>query len=272
MRHAHSYPTRTNRKCSSAVGRLYSIAGGAPNRPTVALAGDAGWFRDGDAWYLSPQSIAFQRGYSRAGDVTDILEWLRDDLSAWQSMNAARKNLPVLVAVETSQSPHLFRVLSTELREDISTLAVGFRLRAGDQSAREGVPAYLEGAGDVGGNWLASWFDATASREPPSEQLHSRPYAPGRVALTFDQFTSEDAPGLELSKLRSSLSAAETLRVKAQRDSDISMALNADESLAAALMLGVLAIDQRTPPLETAGASGQPWGWAPISRGLHCVF
>lgn len=267
--------TLSRRTRSTHVGRLYSIAGGAPNRPAVGLVGDAGWAKESpDDWCLTPQSIAFRRGYSRAGDVGDIAAWIDADREAWRAEQPSRINLPVLIIVEISQAPHLYRALESKLTDDPSTLTVAYRLRTGDISAIEGVPTYLEGASDVGANWLASWFDTQAARETPTEQKNGRPYAEGRTVVTFDQFETEEAPGLDRVQIRASLSAAESLRTKAQKDGDLSLALNADESLAGALMLSLLGMERSSPPARRDRTDDGPWGWNPqrgSNRGLRGI-
>jgi hypothetical protein len=247
------------------LGLLYSICGGAPNRPTVALAGDAGWIKGDSDWRFDPQSISFNRGYSRAGDVDDIKEWLQRDLET------RRADLPVLISIETSQSPHIYSALREELDDDKAIVTHGYRLRGGDQSVMDGSEAsYLEGAQDVGANWLVSWFDATAAREAATEQRHGRPYVEDRIAITFENFSSGVAPDLQRDRLQASLNAAESLRAKAQRDGDINLALNADESIAACLMLGALIVDQTPPPLQRRRLDEAPWGWdGPLNRRLH---
>ena len=76
----------TGRKRSAAYGRAYSIAGGAPNKPLIGLAADAQWRLDDEStsWpRMVPQCLAFDRGYSRVGNIENAIEWISDDLDAW---------------------------------------------------------------------------------------------------------------------------------------------------------------------------------------------
>jgi hypothetical protein len=257
-------------KRGNAYGRLYTVAGGAPNHPLVAFAASAGWLRVGSASFLTPQALIFERGFSKVGDALRLKEWIDDDLKAWRA-EPNRANKPILIAVETSQAPNLCMALSEMFRADESeaardVLAVGYRLRTGDQNVIERLGDMQSGAYDVGGNWLASWFDGTVPAEPPDDILHGRPFAPGRVAITFDRFQSEEAPGLRREAVRSSLSAAESLRAKSMKNADLSMALTADESKAAAIMIAVLAADRHPPPASPPKEGQNAWGWEPWNR------
>lgn len=256
-----------DRPRTSAFGRIYSVAGGAANHPLVAFAADAGWLREDDSRsWMAPQCLIFERGYSRTGSAEHLRDWIDRDLANWRA-EPNRASKPVLIAVETSQSPHLFRRIDELFRNDPNVQTVGYRLRTGDQNVTESMGEPSSGAHDVGGNWLTSWFNDRTPSEPPTDARMGRPYTPGKIAISFSQFRSEEAPGLGREAVRSSLSAAETLRAKAQRDADLTMALTADEAKAAAIMVAALAADQSSPPIKPPASGQSAWGWAPAPWG-----
>ena len=150
----------TGRKRGSAYGRLYSVAGGAPNHPLVAFAASAGWLRVGNSGFLTPQALTFERGFSKVGDAQRLKEWIDDDLKTWRA-EPNRANKPILIAVETSQAPNLYMALAEMFRADeseaaLDVLTVGYRLRRGDQNVMERMGEMQSGAYDVGGNWPVS--------------------------------------------------------------------------------------------------------------------
>lgn len=259
---------RRNVKRSAAVGRVYSVAGGAPNKPTVVFVANAAWFlpTDGDdlGWVvgLQPQMLDFTRGFFSVADHAAVIDWIETDLAAWRADVPSRKNVPVIVAVDTSQSPAVYdRFMSVgRTAMDEAVRVTGFRLRPGDRSAILGQQHGDLGVLEVGAVWLVSWFNGTTATSIPDGQRHGRPFAPGRIVVNFAGFVDEEAPGLEVVAVRKALTAAEALIAKGSRstDSEALITLDGDEVTAAALMLTVLSVELMRPPAERYHAG--PWG------------
>lgn len=266
----------SGRNRSAAYGRLYTVAGGAPNRPLVVLAADAVWtLSDDTSWpQMLPQSLNFTRGFSRVGDATAAADWIEKDVEIWttegQKVKVRRNRRPILVVVETSQAPHIFRLFEDRFRDVENYRTAGFRLRTGDQNILEARTFEMHsGARDVGGNWLASWFDSTVPAEPPTDERNGRPYAPGHTAISFADWESEDAPGFSAPSLRSGLSAATSLRAKARNGDDLSMALSDDETKAGALMIATLSMSHNCPHIKPPQDGEDGWGQYPSSMPLR---
>ena len=128
------------------------------------------------------------------------------------------------------------------------------------------------GSYDVGANWLCSWFDNSIAYSQPDEVRYGRPYAEGRTVVTFDGFRSEPAPSVDKNAVKSSLSAAESLRAKGAKSDALSLSLTSDEASAAALMIAALGMDLSPPTRAAPQPSADGWGQsAVLNRGLQSI-
>ena len=269
----HPY-LRAKRQRTNVWGRIYSVAGGAPNRPTVVFAARARWVPDEScSWpVMRLDGLWFEHGWSSVADHSEVRAHIERDLDVWRSTDAPgidRWRMPVVLAVETSQNPPLYTNLEDLARDEEqrqSVRAEGFRLRTGDASPSEDDTPIAGQTKTAGAAWLVSQFNASASLRPDES-------SPGRVTVSFAEFEDRTGAGMNREDVRSALSAAEKLHAKASTGGpDIAISLSADEASAAAVMTAWMAGDRSRPPAQWAET---PWGWddnRPVHRRIRGIY